>query len=291
VRYENWTDPSGPREWATRRDDLPKIEDLLIVTRTDEASRWLNLQSYLNWQEPVPADLDSMDVEQREIWYIFTGYLVRAGEAEDFINWAKGVDFWNRWMPEPPEVYRLFLGEHGWSPASRYFQQRWFGEVGWTQPDQGCPVKVQVPAIQYRQEGKGFDCSVDEGHTLYLPGKDLLTGLGLRWYGNGADYVLPDGQLAAFDPTAHADGPSALLIREDLLRQFLTQENLAVCWTVLGEKRVLGAGFDGAVYPALRMSGAYVLGDKGLVGFTNYRVDEPESRDNGEPPSSTAEND
>jgi hypothetical protein len=291
VRYENWTDPSGPREWAISSDDLPKIEDLLMVTRPDDASRWLNLQGYLNWQQPVPADLDSMDVERREIWYIFTAYLIRAGEAEDFIKWAKSVDFWERWMPEPPDVYRLFLGEHGWSPASRYFQRQCFGDRGWVQPGRGCPVKVRLPAIQYRQEGRGFDCSVDEGYTLSLPGEDLLAGLGLRWYGSGADYLRADGQLAAFDPTAHSDGPSALLIREDLLRQFLAREKLAVCWTLLGEKRVLAPRLDAAFHAALRMSGAHVLSDKGLVGFTNYRVDEPEGSDDGEPPSSVAESD
>ena len=44
------------------------------------------------------------------------------------MKWAEDVDFWGRWMPEPPEVYRMFLGEYGWSPAFRYFQQLFYGD-------------------------------------------------------------------------------------------------------------------------------------------------------------------
>ena len=49
------------------------------------------------------------------------GYLIGADTADEFMKWAKGVDFWGRWMPEEPDMYGLLLGEHGWSPAFKYF--------------------------------------------------------------------------------------------------------------------------------------------------------------------------
>jgi hypothetical protein len=131
-RYENWGNPSSPQEWVLRYDDLPKVEDLLSVSHPYNASRWLNAQGYFNWKKQPPADRESIDVELRELWYICTGYLIRAKDADAFMKWAEGVDFWGRWMPDPPEVYRMFLGEHGWSPASRYFQQPYNGDEGWT---------------------------------------------------------------------------------------------------------------------------------------------------------------
>jgi hypothetical protein len=180
-------------------------------------------------------------------------------------------------MPDPPEVYRLFLGEHGWAPASRYFQQQYFGDAGWTQPRHGCPHKVRNVACEYLREAAGFDCSVDESYSLRLPAAELVSGMGLRWFGNGADFLDATRRLAAFDPTVHADGPSALLLREDLLREFLAREKLTLGWAVLGEKRVLSPGFrTGPYYPALRMSGAYVLtGDRSPVGFLKRVVNEP----------------
>src|SRR5262249_32844210 len=126
ARYENWRDPSRPREWVMRCDDLPKMEDLLSISHPDDASRWLNVQSFFSWMQPPPADRESTEVERRELWYICTGYLIRAQNVDAFVNWAESIDFYGRWMPDPPEVYRMFLGEHGWSPACRYFQRQYF---------------------------------------------------------------------------------------------------------------------------------------------------------------------
>jgi hypothetical protein len=71
------------------------------------------------------------------------------------------------------------------------------------------------------REASGFDCSIDESYTLRLPTSELVAGLRLGWSGNGADYLDAAGQLAAFDPTTHTNGPNALLLREDLLKEFL----------------------------------------------------------------------
>ena len=259
-----------------RYDDLPEVEDLLSVSHPDDASRWLNVEGYFNWKQRPPADRESIDVEWRELWYICTGYLIRAQDAEAFVQWAEGVDFCEFRMPEPPKVYRMFLGEHGWSPASRYFHRPYYGDEGWTQPNHGCPVKVRTAAFEYLREASGFDCSVDETYTLRLPASELVSSLGLRWYGNGADYFDTAGRLAAFDPTAHANGPSVLLLREDWLQAFLARERLSICWAVRGEKRVLGAGFDPGNHALLRLSGAYMLGDKGLVGFLKCILDDRE---------------
>ncbi|MFI5399150.1 MAG: AVAST type 2 anti-phage system protein Avs2 [Candidatus Binatia bacterium] len=267
ARYENWGDPSSPCDWVMRGDDLPKVEELLSISYPGDGSRWLNVYGYFNWRQQPPADRESTDVERRDLWYLCTGYLLRATDVDAFMAWAETIDFWGRWMPDPPEVYRMFLGEQGWSPASRYFQQPYFGGDGWIQPSHGCPVSLRTSAFEYLREGNGLDCSVDESYTLRLPASELVTGQGLRWSGNSADYLDPTGRRAAFDPTAHADGPSALLLREDVLKQFLAREKLTICWAVLGEKRVLGPSLAPSYHARIRMSGAYKLSDRGPVGF------------------------
>lgn len=284
IQYKNWENPADRRNWATCLDDLPKVEDLLSVIHPIDASRWINVQGHFHWQQQPPADQERTQVDLREIWYICTGYLIRSCDVEAFIRWAEDEDFWGRWMPEPPEVYSMFLGEYGWSPASHYFERQCFGDGDWQKPSHGCPVQVKPIAFEYIRESGGFDCSVDESYTLRLPAGELVAGLELRWSGRGADYLDANGQLAAIDPTAYTSGASSLLIREDLLQRFLARKEWAVCWAVLGEKRALGAGLDPRHYVSMQMSGAYVLDRKGPTGFLKCKLDEWES---GEPRSSS----
>ena len=179
-------------------------------------------------------------------------------------------------MPEEPDVYGLLLGEYGWAPAFNYFNGTYYAGAEWLKSER-CPVALRPITSQYHAGTGSFDCSVDESYSLRLPHHELVDRLGLRWSGRGADYLDPQGQLAALDPTAHEDGPTALLLREDLLRDYLSQNDLALCWTILGEKRVLG-GMSRSIstyYGSLRISGAYQYTDHGPRGFIRFRHDPP----------------
>lgn len=267
-RYDDWGDPGNPKGWVMRRDDLPKLEGLLLSTHPRDMSRWLNVNGYFCWQQQPPADQESTDVERRQFWYSVAGYLIKAQDADHFMTWAKGVHFREQRMPEPPKVYQMFLGEHCSSPASRYF-----GDDGWKQPGPGCPVKIRPMSFEYLSEASGFDCSIDESFSLRLPACDLMAELGLQWTGYDADYVDSEAKLATFDPTASSDGPNALLIREDLLKPFLAREGLSVVWMILGEKLSMGAGLRPAHFASVQLSGAYMLRDGDLVGFLNFKAE------------------
>lgn len=272
--YAAWDNGASPKDWVAKVDDLPKFEDLLVCVNPADGSRWLNGHGYFNWKEETPPDHRPADVARGELWCIANAYLLRTSDADAYLKWAETVDFMGRWMPDPPEVTGMFLGEHGWAPASRYFQNTYYGDDGWTQPGQGCPVRLRQVAVEYLKESSGFDCSVDDGYTLRLPAEELMTKLGLHWAGRGADFTTSSGQLVAQDPTASAPGPSALLFRADALQDLQQHEQLTLCWAVLGEKRVLSAGYNGPHHPALRLSGAYVLDGAKLRGFVKRMLDE-----------------
>lgn len=274
-RFENWDDASDREQWVARTDNLPSVEELLKVTNPSDGSCWLNLDGYFSWDKSPPADQERYEIERRGIWYICTGYLVRQEDADAFMSWAREVDFFGRWMPAPPKLYRMFLGEHAWSTVARYFGHAYYGDPGWAKPPRNCPVKVRTFATEYLCEGKGVDCSMDEGFTLRLPDGAFIRDAKLRWAGEAADYVDPSNKLAVTDPTAHDDGPSALLVREDVLNEYLAREGLAVCWSVLGEKQVIGPGYSVSYRALLRISGAYRIDATRLSGFLKYT---PEGR-------------
>lgn len=267
VKYDNWGTPEDPHEWTKSHDDLPPVHKLLVVNNPEDCSRWVNLQGYFNWQQKPPVDKELSETERKELWYICTGYFIKSEDVDAFLEWAKTVDFWGRWMPEPLEYHRMFLGEYGWSPAFRYFQKQNHEWAGWIQPANNCPVRVKSASVKYVREAGGFDCSVDETYALRLPAAGLATSLGLRWTGNGADFVDGRGCLTAFDPTVHMDGPSALLVGLDKLTELLEREKLSLCWTILGEKLVLGPRFPDSYHASMRISGACQLGSEGIEGF------------------------
>lgn len=280
AHYDEWGDSLDHCDWVLKSDDLPNVEDLLVVTDKANGIRWLNGCGYFHWSQKPLDDHQWTDVERRELWYICTGYLIRATDAKSFLNWSETVDFSGRWMPDAPEVHRMFLGEHGWSPASRYFRNHHY--EGWTEPGHDCPVKIKTLAIKYLQEGTGFDRSVDEGFTLRLPAIELVTGLGIQWNGRDACFIDSAGNIVSQDPTTQADGPSALLLRIDLLEQYLDHHELTICWTVVGEKRLLSPGSgDGPYPPELRMSGAYLLSDGRAQGFLKRTLYDPQKHKHG----------
>ncbi len=80
-------------------------------------------------------------------------------------------------------------------------------------------------------------------------------------------FTMPMDMLLFQTPNAHADGPSAMLAREDLLQDYLTRESLSICWFVIGEKRVLSPGMGmGVNHGALRISGAYIYSKTNWTG-------------------------
>lgn len=275
----DWGDSVGLGDWVRRTNDLPSVEDLVVVTDPRDGSRWINVQGHMKWKQRLAPDVDPADVDHREIWFNCTGYLIRSEDVQAFEAWAEGVNFWGNWMPAAPEDHHTFLGEHGWAPASLYFHRNRTANGNWEQPERNCPIMVRVLTSEYMRDAGGFDYSIDKAYTLRLPDAELLAEIGIRWTGSGADIVDAEGRLAAFDPTVDSSGPSGLLLREDLWREYLAKNGLTIVWTVIGEKRVLGMRPGGGRhYAGLRITGAYTLGAQGPIGHLRHTIIDPETR-------------
>ena len=269
-RYAAWRDGDSARDWMIREEDIPNVTGLLANRNPHTGTAWLNLHTYLNWRQPHPSDVESSDVDRRDLWLLLTGYFVRAGDAEAFMAWAKGVDFMDSWMPDPPKIHGMFFGEYGWFPAFHYFNQPYHGLNTWVQLGHGCPVTVRPAAVECSCRLSDFDCSLKEEYALQVLHSDVLEQLELRWTGRDAEFVDGELNLAVLDPTARDAGPTALLTRDDLVRRYLSESNMALCWTVLGEKRIIGGESRKKYQGALHVSGAYILRDQEPKGFLNF---------------------
>ena len=60
----------------------------------------------------------------------------------------------------------------------------------------------------------------------------------------GAEFLDPSGKLATFEPREQDHDCHVFLIREDFLNRYLSENNLALCWVVQGEKSIIGGGTE-----------------------------------------------
>lgn len=264
----DWSDHLEHDEWIARQDDLPSLNDVVSVTCNGENTGWLILDGASRWTEPAAADYDAYDVPRRDISMLYVAYLVQSEDIDALMKWSRDVDFYGRWMPENAALNGMFLGEYGWSEAYRHCH---YQNEDWITPGNECPVSVRPFGVEYHVES-GFDCSIDEGFGLQLPSYQFVQSMRLRWSGRGADFEDRRGDIVAFDPSAHQDGPSALLVREDVLRDYLVNEKLALFWVVYGEKFAVGGSMTGRLQGGLRTSGLYRLADDGPSGSLRQSV-------------------
>ena len=266
--YTDWQGDSSHVEWLNRDEEPPNIDDLLRVTRPSDGTNWILASGSFAWWQPIAIDIEPGDVDQRKLEVGVKGYLVKHQDADSFMEWANTVNNWGLWMPGEFGPSSMFLGEYGWSPAYRHLNVPYYGGGDWLQP-YGSPVAVQPLACKYFVETSS-DFAVDEGFTLHLPHPKFIDETKIKWLGKGADYADRQGEVGAFDPTAHEEGPAALLLREDLLIEFLSKNGLVLCWTIFGEKLVSLKGWRPNDVGYTVIAGAYRYSTGGPKGFLNF---------------------
>ncbi|WP_419837641.1 AVAST type 2 anti-phage system protein Avs2 [Candidatus Poriferisodalis sp.] len=251
-------------DWLREEDDIPGRDGQLRFRDPESGTTWIKVHGFRTWESPAPLVIVSEKVDYRELWLDAYGYLVDADRVDEFLAWSRNVDFWNRWMTEPPEAHYLFFGELGWGPG---FKDQLSDHLESQHPEpfddgRACPTPLCPAAFSYSAETSGYDCSLTDSHEMLRSNSRLVDAMGMRWTGNGADFVDNHGTLVAFDPSTHDDCSSALLIREDRLSQYLEDSGDALVWAIVGEKRAREPGNWLDCWAAsVRRSGAYVYGD------------------------------
>jgi hypothetical protein len=265
--YENWEQPADERAWLQATSDIPRIESLISVKDFKYGAEWLVLESHRNFEQPHPADEERFEARRRYLWLQLRSYLVRRAHVEDVFRWASEEDFWGRWMPESHELWKVFLGEFYWSAAFRFHRIPYYGYDGWTNQARGkrqIPHPIHVTNDEYLHE-RVYDLSIDESVHAIVPANVIAEGMELTWCGEEGKYRNRHGVVEAMDPAIHEAGPHALLVHRKAFVDFLDKYDLAIFWTVLGEKMVVGGDYREGV-GRLELSGAYRLNGNKVEG-------------------------
>jgi len=277
-RYALWDMLIDDVEWMKETSDLPDVKSLIEVTHPQDGSRWLALNGFHIWEQPTPLEEEPFHVTHREMWYLVQGYLVHLSDIDEVFSWAVQQDFEGRWMPETRELYEVFLGEFFWSPSYTYYSHPYERTVGWQEGhfNHHMPKPIMPLTELYSNEASGFDCSVDESYTIILPSKLIIERMGLQWKGVEGSYFNSNGKLVAFDPSVKESGPGVLLVDREAFLSFLSDNNYAVLWTILGEKQLVGGGYGHDTWKGrMVLNGAYRLLNGHIEGKWTSRFSPP----------------
>jgi len=275
--YGSWDSERDDVVWIKRTEDLPSIPPLIEVTDPSDGSKWLVMEIYCAWESPNHSAQEGFS--SRWIHYLIKSYITSEADIETLHDWAKKRNFMGRWMPESSALRDVFLGEMYWSPAYHYHSRE-----GWTDSTRHemIPRKILVSATEYA--GDSFnDCSIDGEVRMYLPCEWLVDQLKLNRMGGDGRFFDPNGNLTTFDPSVTTPGPMALLIRKDILLDFLKRENMNILWTVLGEKGVRSYGLTDGWKGTLLVNGAYRIRDEKVEGAVSTHFLSPNIVDFSEP--------
>lgn len=279
--YDRWNQIPRTNDWLKNASDLPDFTKMLQV-KDATGITWLNLKGYYTWEEPLVDVEESRryDIRHKQVWVHVYGYVIDKNKRTQFYQWAKQQDFWNKWMPESHESYRLYYGEFPDSAAFRSIDTPYYGRQDWIEPpatplEKRCPVRLLVANDEYAQEGNSNDRSSEEGFSIELPAKYLYEGMNLKTGLNNAEYVIRDTNEVAFkDPSVESGGPGMLLANKKLLLKYLDDNNLTIVWTVMGEKMLIGGHRDD-FKGRLRINGAYTVPRANPTGSYNIIIEGP----------------
>lgn len=245
--------------WVKNSQDLP--DPKRIIQRTDESGvQWLYLGAYANWDEPVPFGEDKYSHVRKDIWYMFTAYLVKKRDKKKAIKWLSEQDFGGRWLPEPNQVIGLFNRENYWSP---YAKAEARGKSHWI-TIQDSRVKV----ILTTNEAVG-EMSEDKSgaHFNYLmPSKFVLEGMGLKYSAHDGDFMNDRNEIVVLN-----NNPKGMMVRKEDFLRFLDTNGYEVVWTLLGEKSANGSHIRESYRTTV--SGVYALETDGQVNG-NFKIND-----------------
>jgi hypothetical protein len=274
----SWRKIEEDETWLKEANDLPQPESLIDVANPNGMQSWLVLDAYYIWEEELGTEVSKDEVEYREIWYIVRSYIYNKNN-NNIIRWANDQRWSERWMPEPHDQTRVFLGEFYDSLAFEYHNTPYWHNDGLTDEGGRIPGKVGLTTTTYLQESGGYDCSIDNNISLNIPSEFLVKKMSLFWNGVDGSYYNSEGELIAYDPSIFYNGPSVLLIKKEPFLNFLKSNHFGIFWTLIGEKQMLGDWYsDREPKGRLLINGTYSLKECKIQGKLRTEFEAPYKR-------------
>jgi len=259
------------KDWINFTDDIPNPKESIFFT-DDEGQEWIALDSSPNWIEPIKKGIDKSNIVYKKAWYILNAYLIPIKHINEFRNWAEKQSFLNDCMPKSEEHYQMFNREFYWSDTYRFFQNPYYGYREWSKIDshrlkEKYLHKIGLTTAKYYWESE-FDYSKEGVLHMIKPSNILFEGMQMRYSKKEGHFIDNNGELICFDPSIYNESNPYLMVRKDKLMQYLSENDLTICWILIGEKQVITPTMRGeGSVGVMQMSGHVSFDGQGVINI------------------------
>ncbi|MCB4763148.1 MAG: hypothetical protein LGB78_04510 [Sulfurovum sp.] len=276
----NWWSPKSDiqwlmdnQKWINYSDDLPSPKNSIFFI-DDNGIEWISLDANPNWKEPLKLGVERSNATYKQLRYTLNSYLIPNNELNEFIKWAKKQNFWGDWMPKYSEYYEVYYREYYWSEAYNFFKQPNYGGSDEWEEVNNYRHKVGLTNIYYFWECL-FDYSKNDTLQMYMPSKILFNGLKLRYAKKDGYFIDEQNDVVCFNPSIDNKTNPSLLVKKDILIEFLKENNLTLVWTIIGEKQVIPPSFNRNedYFGVMQMSGFVTLDGQGIINLKESNAD------------------
>ena len=228
--------PKGDVKWMKAWKEMPDIKEYLLVVDNDGVE-WVNLFSY-NSIKKLP-DIVGDTNTQRLLWTFIQAFVVKKEYINTICNSIHKYGLEGRGFRENREVDGIYAREFFWS--DEYITSVRNDHYGFESYELGNMEREDIkiaPAYLIYSHSSSEDASKESSEEILLPNEWLYNGLSLHYAKQNGAWVDKDGRIVIFDNKVYGMGHSALLVRKDVLMDYLNRAGLVMFWPVLTERQI-----------------------------------------------------
>jgi len=242
--------------WIIAEDKMFQDFPDRLVHKDESGVEWISLYLYQeNKLQPPNEEISVMGfpIGEQHIWSIASMYIVTDGmeklTEEDLIS----SGFIQSQSSNTRDCYSLFSREYAWSPGYK---------AEFAIPEENEVSINAIPAsinVLWEEE---YDASQEETTSFMIPAGSIIQEMGL--YEKSVDGIYYyDEKIAAFDLLIMGNEHSELIIRRDILNQYIEKTNVKLFWEIVGEKQYFLGGYN---QKWQRREGYFVYESSGING-------------------------
>lgn len=201
----------------------------------DNGVSWILLHGYVDKKnEPQGLNL----TEDLNLWLFIQGYIVDKKELRQTIKYIYNKGTQGRRMPEIRNgIYELFYREfYETRGFEDYISSEGYLKSKLEFQDEDSP-EVYFSYSSYSSE-TGYDASLQDNIHYMMPSLELFKGLSMKFSDQNGVFLDHNNNLICFDPSSNYDHKGMLLINEKELLKYLDENDKAIIWPIIGEKRI-----------------------------------------------------